>query len=194
MKRVIVSSTAGLLLAGSVAAASAQSLADVARQEQERRKAIKEPSRVYTDADVQKAAPLTTAAARPGKEVPVGEEQAAAGHDTDKAAAPAKPADGKPAAPAADTEAAWRAKAQQAQEGLASSRRLLDALEQQAMRAAIDTANATRGGNPAPADPNGQGRNREMERLRRDIERYQNTLNSLPDEARRAGVPPGWVR
>jgi hypothetical protein len=191
MKGPVVASTVGVLLVTSLATASAQSLADVARQEQERRKAIKQPARVYTDADIQKAAPLTTAAARPGREdaaQPAEGDAHAAGH-----APPAKSGDSKAEA-APQSEEAFRARFREAQEGVARSRRLLDALEQQAMRAAIAQAAAVRANQPVPADPGSADRMREMERLRAEMDRHQATLNTIGEEARRAGVPPGAVR
>jgi hypothetical protein len=180
-----------VLLVTSLATASAQSLADVARQEQERRKAIKEPARVYTDADIQKAAPLTTAAARPGREdaaAPAEGDPHSTGH-----APPAKAGDSKAEA-APQSEEAFRTRFKEAQEGVARNRRLLDALEQQAMRAAIAQAAAVRANQPVPADPGATDRMREMERLRAEMDRHQATLNTIGEEARRAGVPPGAVR
>ena len=61
MKLVIGSVVAGVLVTG-VATASAQSLADVARKEEARRQKIAKPSKVYTDEDVQKYAPVTPGA------------------------------------------------------------------------------------------------------------------------------------
>ena len=61
MKLVVGSIVAGVLVVG-VVSSSAQSLADVARNEEARRKTIKAPSKVYTDADVEKFAPVTASA------------------------------------------------------------------------------------------------------------------------------------
>ena len=102
-----VMAAAGLLLVG--VSASAQSLADVARQEQERRKTIATPARVYTDADVDKNAPLTTAAARPQA------EPAAGAQTGDGKAADAAADKGKDQGPPKD-EAGWRSRVDQARE------------------------------------------------------------------------------
>jgi hypothetical protein len=191
---------AGLFL-GQAASAAAQSLADVARQEQERRKQIAEPARVYTDADAEKHLPVTTAAARPasGESAAPGADAAATpagGHDA--AAGGAASPSGTPA-PAtkkaeAEGEAAWRARVDEARDGLARSRRLLEALEQQAMRAAVGAAAAIAAGQAAAADADDGARMKEMQRLRAEMEKFSATLAGIEEEARRAGVPPGWVR
>jgi hypothetical protein len=93
-----------------------------------------------------------------------------------------------------EDESAWQTKVQEARDGLARSRRLLGALEQQAMRAAIVAARAASAGQPAPGDTGDQERSREIERLRADVGRFQTVLSSIEEDARRAGVPAGWVR
>lgn len=72
------------------AVASAQSLVDVARKEDERRKALGKATKVYTNEDVKSTRPLTTAAARPAEKSP-GAGGAAAGQaagSADRAGAP----------------------------------------------------------------------------------------------------------
>jgi hypothetical protein len=188
-----VAVAASLLLAG--AAAQAQSLADVARQEQERRKTIAEPARVYTEADVQKNAPLTTAAARPQAASPAASGDAAtppASADGGKAA-DAAAAGAKDQAPPRD-EAAWRGKLDQARDDLARSRRLLSAMEQQLVSLGIQSASAQITGQKGPDESRQQESAREVERLRADVQKYSEALSKLEGDARASGIPPGWVR
>jgi len=181
---------AGLLCVG--VSARAQSLADLARQEQERRKSVKEPARVYTDADVDKTAPLTTAAARPAP--------AASGDATkDAAAAPAgaEPQgakDGNKEKQAPKDEAGWRSRMQQARDDVARSQRLLTAMEQQLISMGIQASSAAIAGRPAPDSAKQEETAREVERLRADVTKATATLSRLEDEARSSGIPPGWVR
>src|SRR4029079_2429280 len=103
MKLVIGSVVAGVLYGG-VAMSSAQSLADVARTEEARRQKIAKPSKVYTDDDVQKYAPVP-----PGAQAPPGTVTAldANGKPTvQQALAEGLPAD----------EAGWRARMQNARD------------------------------------------------------------------------------
>jgi hypothetical protein len=180
-----VMAAAGLLLVG--VSASAQSLADVARQEQERRKTIATPARVYTDADVDKNAPLTTAAARPQAE-PAADAQTGDGKAGDGAADK-----GKDQGPPKD-EAGWRGRMDQAREDLARSRRLLTAMEQQLVSLGIQSSSAVLAGQKAP-DPSRQNEAAtEVERLRAEVAKHSEALSKLEGDARATGVPPGWVR
>jgi hypothetical protein len=174
MKLVIGSVVAGVLVAG-VAASSAQSLADVARKEEARRQKIAKPSKVYTDEDVQKYAPLTSSAQAKASTVtaldangkPVGQQAAAEG----------LPAD----------EAGWRARLQNARDGLDRDRLLVSALEQQA-RSAKGRADGDEPANDASP------RSAEIKRLKAEMDAYRATLANAEEDARKAGVPPGWVR
>jgi hypothetical protein len=195
MKRVCsVVVAAGLLFAG---AAEAQSLADVAKQEQERRKALKEPARVYTEADVQKMAPLTTAVARP-------QPEAAATTTADGGAATADKASATGGAGATDAkagkaeapkdEAGWQARVQQTREELARSRRLLTAMEAQLLIVGVQNATARSTGQATPDASREQESVKEVERLRAEVEKHTAALAQIESEARAAGIPPGWVR
>jgi hypothetical protein len=177
MKLVVGSVVAGVLVAG-IAASSAQSLADVARTEEARRKKVAAPAKVYTDADVQKYAPATpgaqaaatTVTALDGNGKPVGQQAAAEG----------LPAD----------EAGWRARLQNARDGMDRNRLLLSALEQQA-RSAARRAGTAEG--EESADSNAS-RAAEVKRLKAEMDSFGATLANAEEDARKAGVPPGWVR
>jgi hypothetical protein len=184
----------------------AQSLADVARQEHERRKAVGRPSRVYTNDDVRTARPLTTAATRDaGSPAPVsggGEASKEAGGN----AAGAGPQEGHaphtvqahgpgdrstPRDQPAD-EAGWKARFDAAREQASRSRRLLDAMQHQMAGYAVSVAAGVR------LDAASQSRYgeiaREMDRLRADVEKHSAALTTLEEEAREAGVLPGSLR
>ena len=176
MKLVVGSVVAGVLVAG-IGAAGAQSLADVARTEEARRQKIGAPKKVYTDADVQKYAPApgaqaaaTTVTSLDANGKPVGEQAAELG----------LPAD----------EAGWRARLQNARDGMERNKLLLGALEQQA-RAAARRAGTPEGEEPAD---DGSSRAAEIKRLKAEMDTFRTTLANAEEDARKAGVPPGWVR
>jgi hypothetical protein len=177
MKLVIGSVVAGVLVAG-VAASSAQSLADVARKEEARRQKVAKPSKVYKDEDVQKYAPVTSSAQTKASTVtaldangkPVGRQAAAEG----------LPAD----------EAGWRARLQNARDGLDRDKLLLSALEQQARSSGRRTGAAE---GEQPADDT-SARAAEIKRLKAEMDGFRATLANAEEDARKAGVPPGWVR
>ncbi len=176
MKLVVGSIVAAVLVTG-VVSAGAQSLADVARTEEARRQKMAAPKKVYTDADVAKYAPApgaqaaaTTVTALDANGKPVGEQAAAQG----------LPAD----------EAGWRARLQNARDGMDRNRLLLSALEQQARSA------ARKAGTPDGDEPADDGSNRaaEIKRLKAEMDTFRATLANAEEDARKAGVPPGWVR
>jgi hypothetical protein len=177
MKLVVGSVVAGVLVAG-VAASSAQSLADVARTEEARRQKIAAPAKVYTDADVQKYAPAapgaqaaaTTVTSLDANGKPVGQQAAAEGLPGD--------------------EAGWRARLQNARDGIDRNRLLLSALEQQA-RSAAKRAGTADGSEPADSNTT---RAAEVKRLKAESDAFSATLANAEEDARKAGVPPGWVR
>jgi hypothetical protein len=180
MKLVVGSIVAGVLVVG-VVSSSAQSLADVARNEEARRKTIKAPSKVYTDADVEKFAPVTASAQQAATTVTALDANGAP--ITGNATADGLPVD----------EAGWRARMQNARDGLDRDKLLLSALEQQAMRAAL---RKTSGGGGEAAEEGGDvaARAAEIKRLKAQMDANSAVLANAEEDARRAGVPPGWVR
>ena len=176
MKLVAGTVVLGVLVAG-VVSAGAQSLADVARNEETRRKGIKRPSRVYTDADISKWGAVTAATQQAASTVtaldasgrPVGEAAEAAGLPTD--------------------EEGWRARLQSARDGVDRTRLLVSALEQQAR-----TNKARAGDTDGEGEDPNAGRAAEIKRLKAEMETFRQTLANAEEDARKAGVPPGWVR
>lgn len=164
-----------------------QSLAEVARKEQERRKQIKAPSRVYTNEDLGNSrTPLTTGAA-----------QAAESPSPTGAPAQATPPASTSSPAAADPkkdEAFWRERISKARDELARQELFLQALQS---RANGLYAEFTARDDPAQRLLLERDRQRvlnEMERVSADIERLKKEVADIEEEARRAGVPPGWLR
>jgi hypothetical protein len=179
-----------ILSVGAATAAGAQSqpsLADLARKESERRKTTTKPQKVYTNDDVKQAgaAPITTAAARTQTK----DEQA-----SDKPAADQKA--GEPAAaqePAKD-EAFWRERMTQAREQLNRSRLFAEALQSRINALTTDFVNRA---DPVQREQIARQRQEaiaELDRVNHEIESQTKALADLEEEARRGGVPPGWLR
>jgi hypothetical protein len=196
--------TASLL--GAVAApVFAQSLADVARQEAERRKHIAEPSKVYTDKDLKPAPPPTTpppasdGAAAAGADTTSGDQTVAADATSGTDASGAKDTGaagtdnaGTPAG--SRTQAEWSAGMKERQDKLDRDQVLLQSVQNR-----IDslTADFTSRDDPAQRDLIAQDRQRsldELDRLRKDLASDRQAISDYEEEARRAGVPAGWLR
>ena len=195
---VVTAAFAAMMTSG----APAQSLGDVARQEEARRKGAG-AGKSYTN-DTLKGAPApaatptqTPSAAAPGA-LP------AAPADATKPAAGAKPADGaKPGDAQADAKAAaapqgdaaaWKKRKQDIETAIERSKAFAEALQSQINGLTTDFA-----ARDDPAQRNTVATNRqkaitELDRVRKEISANTKALADLSEEARKAGVPAGWLR
>lgn len=212
MKALVTHGAAGLWLFACVATVSAQSLGDLARQEEERRKTITTASEVYTNESLRPEGGPAGTFADPSSESPQAEAGADAETDAeaDTESDALTPADGEPAPdPDADpengspeegragtglTEAEWRQRVADARQAQSRARVLADALQSRINVLAADFVNRD---DPAQRDVVAADRERalaELARVTDDIEQHQQTVIDIQEEARRAGVPAGWVR
>ncbi len=163
--------------------AGAQSLADVARKEEARRKDVKKPSRVLTNKDLKASDNVAPPAPVDGQA---------------PAPAPAENADktedgqSKPEAPS--DEQAWRQKMTDARTALDRSQMHLDALQNR-----IDGlwAQFTGHDNYVERERIEADRKKalaEYDRVKGEIEDQKKAIADLEEQARRANVPPGWLR
>jgi hypothetical protein len=182
----------GVTAVGLIApAARGQSLADVARKEEERRKTIAAPAKVYTNKDLN-AVPAgspnasTPAPVRPGDEAP----KAADGDG--KGSAP-KTANADDKAPAKDQKY-WFGRLKALQDKLARDQDYADAMQTRINALTTDFVNRD---DPAQRTVIGQNRQKsiaELARLTTSVQDTKKAIADLLEEARRAGVPPGWLR
>lgn len=171
-----------LLLAASVAAQTQPPLAEVARKEAERRGRVKSSGKVYTNEDLRKGPPLTTGAPELKPQTPASD----AGPRTPQPQ-PAPPDPTK-------EEKYWRDRITAARTALERNQVFLDALQS---RVNALTADFTARDDPAQRAVIGIERQRalvEMDRVKADIQRITQEIADIEEEARRAGVPPGWLR
>jgi len=176
-----------VVVAGAVAAVSrpvlAQSLGDVAKQEEERRKDVKPSERVYTNKDL-------------------GAPRSSFGDSSDS-----KPASGPVLTPAADKgkDAAKDDSAPKDQKYWSTRKKELDAkLERDkvladAMQSRINalTADFSARSDPAQRAVIEGDRKRalsELDALQKSIKDDQKAIADFEEDARKASVPPGWLR
>jgi hypothetical protein len=192
---VVIVALVAILTSG----APAQSLGDVARQEEARRKKAAN-GKVYTNDDLKGApAPATTpappAAAPAAGAAPADaakpEAKPAAGGEV-KAGASADPKAG--AEGAKNDEAAWRARQKSAQEGLERAKAIVDAFQSRVNGLTADFAARDDPAQRALVGTERQKALTELERAKKDVEQKTKALADLQEEARKAGVPPGWLR
>lgn len=182
--RVFSAVLAALLLAGALPL-RAQSLADVARKEEERRQKVKEPAKVYTNKDL--ASVPATPAASPAPASTTASPSASEPAKDDKA----KASDQKE--PAKD-QAYWAGRLKQLQTALDRDQTYADALQSRINGLTTDFINRD---DPAQRTLIGRDRQKavaELNRLKKQIVDDKKAIDDLEEEARRAGVPPGWLR
>ena len=172
--------------------AQAVSLADVARKEEERRKTVVAPAKVYTNKDLNAVpagsppTPSASAATKPADGAPKTAEGDA------KATAPkAGEADDK--APGRDQKY-WAGRLKNLQDRLVRDQDYADAMQTRINALTTDFTNRD---DPAQRAVIGQNRQKsiaELARLTKSVQDTKKAIADLLEEARHAGVPPGWLR
>jgi hypothetical protein len=169
------------LVAALAVTASAQSLGELAKKEEARRKAIKSSGKVLTGDSI--------------RSVPT----------PSVSAPPLAPSAGTPATPPAATEKpkvedrkaqelAWRQRIQAARDALQRSQIFAEALQS---RINGLTADFTARDDPAQRAVVANDRQKalaELDRVKNDIAQQTKAIADIQEEARRGGIPPGWLR
>jgi hypothetical protein len=172
-----------LILAGMGISAPlrAQSLADVAKKEEERRKKLPAPAKVYTNKDLT-AVPAGTPVSPPATatEPPAAAPAAADTPKEDKG-------------PVKD-QAYWSGRRKALQDKLDRDASYLLALQTRVNSLAADFVNRDDPAQRAVIERERLKAVADLARLQQDITNGKKALADLDEEARRAGVPPGWLR
>ena len=193
------------LLAG-VRPLRAQSLAEVAKQEEARRKALKDTGRTITNKDLPRA-PSTSAGAS--------KQPAAAASDATDASDKAKDADasgkdakdgsgatgkdGKDGKDAKDADQPkdqkyWGDRMKTLQAAVDRDGTVADALQTRISSLTTDFVNRDDPAQRSVVAQNKQKAIDELARLKQTLADDKKAIADLEDEARRANVPPGWLR
>jgi hypothetical protein len=178
---------AAAVLALAVPRLAAQSLGEVAKKEEDRRKGVKEPAKVLTNKDL--TAPPSTSPP-PAAPAPAAAKPA----DAKDAAKDSKDAkDPKDKEPAKD-EAYWRGRLKSLQEALDRNQTYAEALQTRVNALNTDFVNRDDPAQRAVIANDRQRATAELNRLKDQIQQDKKAVADLQEEARRAGVPPGWLR
>ncbi|HJN44667.1 MAG: hypothetical protein CL477_04640 [Acidobacteria bacterium] len=189
MKPVVLACVASLLTAGSLPV-GAQSLTEIARQEKLRREALAEKAaaenlvpKVYTDADLRGGGRLTTTNVQPVPPVT---------SETDAEATPPDEDTLETGGPL--TEEQWRDRISTVRQEQERAQLLAEALQSR-----VDGLWADFTARDNPVERTGIEQNRlaaedELENTIAAIADLDQELADIQDEARRANVPPGWLR
>jgi hypothetical protein len=187
--RLSTVAAAVLMLSGGTALVSAQSLADVAKKEEERRKSLPRPAKVYTNKDL--------------GAVPAGPPPAAAGDSKDaksaqdpKDATAAKdvaPADAKDKGEKKD-QAYWAGKQKSLRDQIDRDQGYADAMQTRINALTTDFVNRDDPAQKRLIEIERLKALAELARLKKAVMDGNKALADFQEDARRAGVPPGWLR
>jgi hypothetical protein len=162
----------------------AQSLADVARQEQDRRRAIKKPAKVLTNKDLGAPLPATGTASTPASGVPGSAD----------ASKPAANGTEKKAEDPAKDQAFWSGRVKELATQLERDQAFAVAMQSRINALTTEYTNQHDPGQQALLASDRQKSVAELNRLTKQIEVDKKAIADLQEEARRAGVPSGWLR
>ncbi len=173
----------------------AQSLADVARAASATRKDQPKGGKVYTNdnlkTDITPSSPVTPGATPEASPPAEAAAPASAASTTDAAS-------GAPVSDARDErskdEAAWRQRMTSAREALERSTSFASALQSQINGLTVDFINRDDPAQRAQIEQQRVKAVAELERTQREIESNKKAISAIEEEARKAGVPAGWLR
>ena len=174
-------------------AASGQTLGEVAKKEADRRKAQPPAGgKVYTNKDLPASA-QKPATANPSTEASAQTPTDPVAAATEQKAEDAKAPGDKPQGDQKD-QAYWKNRMATAREELRRGEMFAEALQTR-----VNTLNKDFNSRDNPAQRSAIGADRtealnELTRVKQDVERAKKQIVDIEEEARKAGVPPGWVR
>jgi len=175
---------AAVVACATTALAQTPTLAELAKKEQDRRKATAPATKVITNKDL------------PKPSTPPGVPAPAAAAPADAKPAEAKAAEQKAAGEDADSkgEEYWRSRMASAREELRRAEMFQEALQSRINALSTDFVNRDDPYQRAKIAEDRQKAFTELERVKADIDKATRAIADIEEEARVAGVPPGWLR
>jgi hypothetical protein len=171
------------------AAASGQSLGDVAKEEAARRQTVAKSGKVYTNDTLKKEpassagsneAPPTAAAPAPAANKPADEAK-----KTDEAKPSSEPAKG---------EAYWTKRLQAERDIVARGKTFAEALQSRINALSTDFVNRDDPAQRAQISADRQKALAELDRVKKEIDEHTKAIADIQEEGRKAGAPAGWLR
>jgi hypothetical protein len=167
----------------------AQSLGDVARQEQARRKTVKHPGKVYTNESLRPTEP-------PASDAPV--SPAASADSAPPAGTPAEAQPRDEDKPAADDqkkdEAYWKDRLAQARTALDRAKTFAEALQSRINGLTADFSARSDPAQRAVIERDRQKAVAELDRVNQEIKDNTKAIADIQEEGRKANVPAAWYQ
>jgi hypothetical protein len=182
----------GCLLMAAASSYAQQSLADVARKEEERRKTQAPATKVYTNKDLAEVPPSTT----PAPAVGGSSTSSSTGSGTSSSTATKKDdqKDAKDEKSEGRDQAYWSGRMKSARETLDRDSTFADALQSRISALTTDFVNRDDPAQRSTIERDRQKAVAELDRLKKQVLADRKAITDIEEEARRAGVPPGWLR
>ena len=191
MKRLIPISAVLVVTCASLASAQSSGtrpLADVAKAEEARRKDVSKPAKVLTNNDLKPD--ISRGVAAPSTVTPATDPATA----TPANATPGGPAAAaKPAAGAKD-QAYWAGRMKDGRDKLQRLQMFADSLQTRINSLMTDFINRDDPAQKAKLETDRKAALAELERVKKEMDDQAKAIAAIEDEARRAGVPAGWLR
>jgi hypothetical protein len=169
--------------------AQTPTLGEIARKEQERRKGVKAPGKVITNADLKNGGTAGSTASGGNDEsaraTPAETRGGAAGEQKTESEGKGEPR---------RSEAEWRTIMSQSRDELRRNELFLEALQSRINALTTDFAARDDPYQRAQIADERYKAISELERARANIQKSKQHVTDLEEEARKAGVPPGWLR
>jgi hypothetical protein len=158
-------------------------LVEIARREEARRRTLKGKSKVYSDKDLKRASPPPSTAGAPAPSpdaIPVPD-------------APT-PAAGQPESNGKGTEETWKNRMKQVREDLRRNEVFAEALQTRVNALTTDFVGRDDPLQRVKISEDRQKAVAELDRVKNEIENGKKAILDIEEEARKAGIPPGWIR
>jgi hypothetical protein len=180
-----------VVVAGAIAAVSrpvlAQSLGDVAKQEEERRKDVKPSQKVYTNKDL--SAPRSLADPGDASKPSVEQAQVPAAEKGKDAAKDAAKDDSAP-----KDQKYWSSRKKELDAKLERDKVLADGMQSRINALTADFSARSDPAQRAVIEGDRKRALAELETLKKGMKDDQKAIADFEEEARKASVPPGWLR
>ena len=185
---IIAVVTVGFSALASAQSSATKPLADVAKDEEARRKSVRRPAKVYTNGSLRTDVSPAVASA----------PSAATVTDQPGNASPTNigPGMAVPAAPtgAGKDQAFWSGRMKAERATLDRLQIFADSLQSRINALLTDFVNRDDPAQRAKIETDRQTALAELERVKKELDEQRKKIVALEDEARRAGVPAGWLR
>lgn len=194
-----IASALVLVVSGGVlgpALASAQSLGDVAKKETERRQVAKPAGKVITNTDLPNVPPPSSPPPAPAPVAVTTADVSSGGTATvDGTPAAGKDAkDGKDDKADAKDQKYWANRMKTLQDDQSRDKLFADSLQSRINGLTADFVNRDDPYQRAKIAKDRDDATKELDRVKKAIVDRTKSMSDLEDEARRAGVPAGWLR